>query len=137
MATAAMGPCWGERKLPGGMANLCFGVLGQPRGRLGAVTPGLWPRARIWEDVRILWVEDWCARPGDGRSWERYGWRGHASKEMSGFRAQPNSPRVQQVLKAAGEQMDRKALAVSGGLTVETLIARVAERFHLTASELK
>ena len=33
--------------------------------------------------------------------------------------------------------MDRKALAVSGDLTVETLIARVAEHFNLTASELK
>ena len=40
-------------------------------------------------------------------------------------------------LEAAGEQMDRKALAVFGGLTVETLIACVAEHFHLTASELK
>jgi hypothetical protein len=44
---------------------------------------------------------------------------------------------VRQVLEAAGEQMDRKVLAVSGGLTVETLIARVAEHFNLTASELK
>jgi chromosomal replication initiation ATPase DnaA len=44
---------------------------------------------------------------------------------------------VRQVLEAAGEQMDRKALAISGGLTVETLMARVAEHFNLTASELK
>lgn len=44
---------------------------------------------------------------------------------------------VQQVLKAAGEQMDRKALLAFHGLTVEKLLERVADRFNVATSELR
>jgi chromosomal replication initiation ATPase DnaA len=44
---------------------------------------------------------------------------------------------VRQVLETAGEQMDRKALAASRGLTVERLIERVADHFNVATSELK
>jgi chromosomal replication initiation ATPase DnaA len=42
---------------------------------------------------------------------------------------------VQQVLNAAGEQMDRKALLDFHGLTVKKLLERVAAHFNVATSE--
>jgi chromosomal replication initiation ATPase DnaA len=63
--------------------------------------------------------------------------RGEGARIKGDERIPGSTEFVRQVLEAAGEQTDRKALAVSGGLTVGTPIARVAEHFNLTASELK
>ena len=63
--------------------------------------------------------------------------RAEGARVKGDERIMGSSEFVQQVLKTAGEQMDRKALAASRGLTVERLIERVADHFNVATSELK